>query len=265
MSASTQDPYRSQLHLPAAAVVITGGASGIGLSAARALAAVGRPVALWDINEEGAIEEAAKLAADYGVAAVGLKVDLINPEAYAPAAKATREAVGVVGGIVHSAGNTVQGGIKGVTPENWDAGMALHTRAILGLVQEFREDLRQVPGAAIVALASINATLGAGATPIYCAAKGAVVSLVRSMADELSHENIRINSLSPGIIATPLMVKETAKMPAGMLERPIMLGRFGDPVEVGRAIRFLLSNEASYITATELMVDGGMVHSIRFS
>ena len=252
-----------RLGAPGTGVVVTGGASGIGLAAARALAAVGRAVALWDINADGAKAAAAAIASEYGVAACGLAVDLRDPQAVAPAALATREALGSVGGIVHCAGTAQSTGIDGVTPENFDAGMALHVRAILQLTQAFREDLRANPGSAIVATASINAWFGNGMIPIYTAAKGAVISLVRSMADELAADGIRINTVSPGMIDTPIMDPETKAHMHGVYDRRILLGRFGEPEELGRMIRFLMSEEASYITASEFLVDGGIRHSQR--
>lgn len=254
--------YTPQLGAPGTAVVITGGASGIGLATAHALAAVGRPVGLWDINAEGAKAAAAAITAQYGVPAMGLSVDLRDPQAVAPAALATRAALGAVGGIVHGAGTAVQTGIEGVTPENFDAGMGLHVRALILLTQAFMEDLKANPGSSIIAIASINAWFGNAMIPIYTAAKGAVISLVRSMADELSLSGIRINAISPGMIDTPIL----GEMRDGMqqLYGPrIFLGRFGRPEEVARTIRFLLSNEASYITATEIVVDGGLRHSQR--
>ena len=255
--------YTPHLGAPGTGVVITGGASGIGLASAHALAAVGRPVALWDINAEGARAAAADITARYKVRAIGLSVDLRNAQAIMPAAIASREAIGTVGGIVHSAGTADITNIDGVTPDNWDSGINLHVRPIILITQAFREDLRATPGGAIVALSSINATLGNALIPIYSAAKGAVISLVRSMADELARDGIRINSVSPGQIDTPIMADTKAALP-GVFERRIMLGRYGDPAEVGRVIRFLLSNEASYITAAEIVVDGGNINSSRF-
>lgn len=250
------------LGAPGTGVVITGGASGIGLATAHAMAAVGRPVALWDINADGAKAAAAAIAGQYGVAATGLAVDLRDPQAVTPAALATRAAIGSVGGIVHSAGTALQTGIAGVTPENFDAGMSLHVRALILLTQAFMEDLKANPGSAIVAVASINAWFGNAMIPIYTAAKGAILSLVRSMADELSLVGVRINAVSPGMIDTPIL----GEMRDGMeqLYGPrIFMGRFGAPEEIARTVRFLLSPEASYITAAEIVVDGGIRHSQR--
>lgn len=254
--------FTPHLGAPCTAVVLTGGASGIGLATAHALAAVGRPVALWDINAEGASAAAAEIAARYGVATIGQAVDLRDPQAVAPAALATRAALGPVGGIVHGAGTAVQTGIAGVTPENFDAGMGLHVRALILLTQAFLDDMKAHPGSAIVAIASINAWFGNGSIPIYTAAKGAIISLVRSMADELSQSGIRINAVSPGMIDTPIL----GEMRDGMMQvygPRIFAGRFGHPEELARPIRFLLSDEASYITAAEIVVDGGIRHSQR--
>ncbi|WP_226016587.1 SDR family NAD(P)-dependent oxidoreductase [Novosphingobium sp. FKTRR1] len=254
--------YSPRLGAPDSAVVITGGASGIGLATAWALAAVGRPVALWDINAEGAQAAAAAIAAQYGVATTGLSVDLRDSQAVMPAALATRAAVGPVGGIVHGAGTAVQTGIDGVTPDNFDAGMGLHVRALILLAQAFMDDLKANPGSAIVAIASINAWFGSAAIPIYTAAKGAIISLVRSMADELSRSGVRINAVSPGMIDTPILGDMRDTM-AQLYGPRIFAGRFGQPDEIARTIRFLLSDEASYITAAEFVVDGGIRHSQR--
>ncbi len=254
--------YAPLLSSPQTGVVVTGGASGIGLATAHALAAVGRPVAIWDINAEGARSAAATIAAQHSVATIGLGIDLRDPQAVGPAALATRAAIGPVGGIVHGAGTAVQTGIAGVTPDTFDAGMGLHVRALVLLTQAFMEDLKAQRGSAIVAIASINAWFGNGMIPIYTAAKGAVIALVRAMADELSLSGIRINTISPGMIDTPIL----GDMRDGMeqLYGPrIFLGRFGQPDEVARTIRFLLSDEASYITASEILVDGGIRHSQR--
>ncbi|WP_449469770.1 SDR family NAD(P)-dependent oxidoreductase [Sphingobium chungangianum] len=254
--------FTPRLGSPGTGVVITGGASGIGLAAAHALAAVGRPVALWDINAEGAAGSASIIESRYGVRAAGFSVDLRNPQAVTPAAIATRAAIGAIGGIVHCAGTAEATGIDGVTPENWDAGLALHVRSIVLMTQAFREDLRASPGSAIVALSSINATLGNGMIPIYSAAKGAVISLVHSMADELAADGVRINAVSPGMIDTPIIAETKAHLP-GHFERRIMLGRYGAPEELGRVIRFLMSDEASYMTGAEIVVDGGNINSQR--
>ena len=99
--------------------------------------------------------------------------------------------------------------------------------------------------------------------PVYTAAKGGMLSLVRSLADRLAMDGIRINAVSPGQILTPMLRPAVDAMPKGFFEKRIMLERLGDPAEVARVVRFLLSNEASYVTASELVVDGGNIPSQR--
>ena len=251
------------LGTPGTPVIITGAASGIGLASAQALAAVGRPVALWDINAAKAIEAAAAIQAEHGVKAVGVGIDLRDLAAIAPALEATRAALGLIGGLVHAAGVVDHGSLDGLTPQSWDDGIAIHLRSMAFIIQAIQPDLAAQPGSAIVAIASINGTLGNAVNPIYSAAKGGMLSLVRSLADRLAQDDVRINSVSPGYVKTPMMAPAVAAVPEGHFEKRVLLSRMGEPSEIGRVVRFLLSNEASYMTASEIIVDGGTVSSQR--
>lgn len=251
------------LGAPHTAVIVTGGASGIGLASARALAAVGRAVALWDINAEKAEGEAAAIAQTFGVKAVGIGIDLTDLDAYPVAIAASRDALGAIGGLVHAAGIVDTASLEGITPDSWAAGINTHLRPLALLTQQLHGDLAANPGSAIVAITSINATLGNAMNPVYSAAKGGMLSLVRSLADRLARDHIRINSVSPGQIMTPMMKPAVDNLPEGFFEKRILLERIGVPEEIGRVVRFLLSNEASYITAAELVVDGGNISSQR--
>ncbi|MGH6781302.1 MAG: SDR family NAD(P)-dependent oxidoreductase [Sphingomonadaceae bacterium] len=251
------------LGTPGTPVIITGGASGIGLACAQALAAVGRPVALWDINAAKAVEAASAITAEYGVAAVGVAADLSSLEAIAPALDATRAAVGAPGGLVHAAGIVDTGSLEGITAQTWEAGIGIHLRAFAFIAQAIQVDLVAQPGSAIVAITSINATLGNAVNPIYSAAKGGLLSIVRSLADRFGRDGVRVNSVSPGQIMTPMMKPAVDNLPPRFFENRILLDRIGDPAEIGRVVRFLLSDEASYITASEIVVDGGNISSQR--
>ena len=121
---------------PATGVIITGGASGIGLASARAVAAVGRPVALWDINQAKAEAEAAAIAAEFGVPAIGLAVDLRDPSAYAAAIAQSRAALGTLGALVHSAGIVDQGSLDGLTEEVWADGINTNLRPLALLARD---------------------------------------------------------------------------------------------------------------------------------
>jgi NAD(P)-dependent dehydrogenase (short-subunit alcohol dehydrogenase family) len=254
---------KSLLASPNTAVIVTGGASGLGLASARALAAVGRDVALWDIQAEKAKNQASEIAEEFGVAAVGVGVDLCEPSALRVALSATRAVLPKIGGLLHAAGTVDTESLEGITPEKWDAGINVHLRSFALLVQALLPDLRANPGSAVVGIASINATLGNHINPIYSAAKGGMLSLIRSLADGLGRDNIRINAISPGQILTPMLQPAVDSLPAGTFERRILLSRLGQPEEIGRVARFLLSDEASYITAAEIVVDGGNISSQR--
>jgi NAD(P)-dependent dehydrogenase (short-subunit alcohol dehydrogenase family) len=251
------DPPRAS---PGTGVIVTGGASGLGLACAEALAAVGRPVAVMDINADGAAEAAERIRGLYGVTALGLGVDLRDVEALRQACEAARAGLPTIGGVVHCAGTATREGLEGFDPDVFDAGMSIHVRPIPLIVQAVLEDLRRNKGSAVVAIASMQARLGDGNLPTYTAAKGAVLSLVHSMADALAADGIRINSVSPGMIETPMLQRAMSQGP--LREATVartMLQRFGDPAEIGRAVRFLMSDEASYVTGTDLLVDGGYI------
>lgn len=251
------------LSSPGTGVIVTGGASGLGRASAHALAAVGRPVAVWDIDEPRAQTVAHELRAEHGVAAVGVGLDIANPSAYPAAIARSREALRSIGGLVHAAGIVDMGSLEGVTAEAWDRGIAIHLRPVALLARALLPDLKANHGSAIVAFASINATLGNAMNPIYTAAKGGVLALVRSLADRLAVDGIRINAVSPGQIRTPMLQPAIDALPDGAFERRILLGRIGQPDEIGRVVRFLMSDEASYITAAEIVVDGGNISSQR--
>lgn len=251
------------LGLPGTGVILTGGASGLALASARALAAVGRPVALWDLNGAKALAEAAAITADYGVAAIGIAIDMTNPAAYDAAIAESRTAIGPLGGLLHAAGIVDTGSLEGITEDSWAAGINTHLRPLALLTKALLPDFHANPGSAIIGVSSINATLGNAINPIYSAAKSGMLGLIRALADRLGPDGIRINAVSPGQILTPMLQPSVDALPDGTFERRILMGRLGAPEEIGRVVRFLLSNEASYITAAELVVDGGNISSQR--
>ncbi len=252
-----------RLGRPQTGIVLTGGASGLGRASAEALAAVGRPVAIWDLDADRSRKVADEIAGRYGVIAFGHAVDVRDPGAIASAAEETRRALPSIGGFVHAAGIVDTASLDGLTPEGFNAGIEIHLRPIALLAQALLPDLRAHAGSAIVAFASINATLGNAMNPIYSAAKGGVLSLVRSLADRLAQDGIRINAISPGQIRTPMMQPALDHLGDAAFTRRILLGRIGEPAEIGRVVRFLLSEEASYVTASEFVVDGGNISSQR--
>ena len=191
--------------------------------------------------------------------------DVADPAQIARAVEDSRAALGALGGLVHAAGVSGVADLGALSTEVWDRVQAINLRAQLLIVQAIRADMASLPGSAVVGIASINATLGHRANPAYSASKGGMLAMARALADELAADGIRINSVSPGQIDTPMMGVAFAAQP-GMreaMERRILLGRLGAPAEVAKAVRFLMSDEASYVTAAELVVDGGNISSQR--
>ena len=247
---------------PETGVIITGGGSGIGRATAFSLAEAGRPVAAWDLNGDAAREVASEVTARHGVAACGVAIDVRDTAAFAAAADTSRRAMGSIGGLVHGAGLPGASPIDTLDETVWDAVMDIHLRAAALLMREMVPDLAGNPGSAIVVIASIEAIIAHGAIPAYCSAKAALLGLARSSAAHLADRGIRVNAVCPGFIDTP-MFRPAVERPEALAayEQRVPLHRLGRPEDIARTIRFLLSDDAAYITATEIVVDGGVTRT----
>lgn len=244
---------------PGTGVVVTGGGSGIGRGCARALAEVGRPVSLWDLNGDGVAEAAASIAADCGVVTHSLGLDVTDGGAVAEAVVAAREALGGIGGLVHAAGIVTAMDIDNLTEEIWDSVLGVNLRAQVFVVQALLEDLRRHEGSAIVGIGSIMSVVGNALIPSYTSSKHGVVGLTKSLANHLGPDGIRVNAVCPGYIHTPMMAAVMADPPSkATLVEKTPLGRVGTPEDIAKAVRFLMSDEAGFVTGTTLIVDGGV-------
>ncbi len=244
---------------PTTPVVVTGGASGIGRACADALAAVGRPVAIWDRNGDGAHAAATELAVTHGVTTAAAALDVTDPTALDAAVAEARHALGAIGGLVHAAGIVVAQPGGSIAWADWDATLAVNLTAEVRIVQALLGDLTAQPGSAVVGIASIEAIVGHGAIPAYCASKAGLVGLTRSLAMELGPKGVRVNAVCPGYIDTPMLAPTLAV--GGMREHfagSTVLGRIGEPGDIAKVVRFLLCDEASFVTGVALAVDGGV-------
>jgi NAD(P)-dependent dehydrogenase (short-subunit alcohol dehydrogenase family) len=241
--------------------VVTGGASGIGEATAREFAGQGAAVAIFDLNEEKGRQVAGELQAA-GCAALCARLDVADADACRAAVQAVAQQFGRAGRVdflVNSAASFIGKGLD-VTTADWERSLGTNVRGYANMVQACFEPMQAAGGGAIVNIASISAHVAQPNRWTYNACKGAIVTMTRCMALDLAPHHIRVNVVSPGWIWTP----EVAKAAGGdrakwepVWGRYHMLRRLGDAVEVARAILFLCSDDASFITAAELPVDGG--------
>ncbi len=236
---------------PATAPValVTGGASGIGAATAAVLAERGYRLLVTDLDEAGARSVARRIP---DATAVGL--DVADPAAWARVRDQATERYGGLDVIVNNAYTVVRRPAHQTSEAEWDRQIAVDLTSVYHSVRAFHDTLQARAGA-IVNVASVHALVGLRAHPAYAAAKGGVVALTRQLAVEYGPD-LRVNAVLPGPILTPAWdhadqaARETSI--AGTCLR-----RFGRPEEVANAIAFLASAEASYITGTTLVVDGG--------
>jgi NAD(P)-dependent dehydrogenase (short-subunit alcohol dehydrogenase family) len=231
--------------------LVIGGAKGIGLATAQALAAAGASVVLTGRRDAELLAAAEKI----GPAAQGVVADAASQADLERVVDEVRRRHGRIDALVLNAGLSEPATIAEATTEHFDRHFAVNVRGALFGIQAALPLLGE--GASVVLIGSIADVMGVTPFSTYAATKAALRSYARSWAAELAPRRIRVNVVAPGPTDTDMMAAVTEDM-RQMLIAPIPLGRMARADEVAAAALFLLSDAASFVTGAELCVDGGM-------
>jgi NAD(P)-dependent dehydrogenase (short-subunit alcohol dehydrogenase family) len=237
--------------------LITGGTTGIGIATAREFLSEGARIDVTGTNPA----TLANVRKEFGKAAVVVACDAGDVPAQGDLAKTIAAEFGALDILV------INAGIADLRPlENWDEAafdrsLAINFKGPFFLIQALLPVFANP--ASMVLNTSINAHIGMPNTTVYAASKAALLSLAKTLSGELMGHAIRVNAVSPGPIATPLLSKlglsdDGLKAVSDSIKAQIPMGRFGDPAEIARAIVFFASDEAAFTIGSELVIDGGM-------
>ncbi|MBU2964655.1 glucose 1-dehydrogenase [Amphritea sp. 2_MG-2023] len=242
-------------------VLVTGGASGIGKAICERFTQEGAKVVVADINHE----QGQALTQELGDQALYIDLDVREPTAWAEATQKILTQYGRLDILVNNAGIVIPANVENCTLEDWQYTHAINNDAVFLGCQEAIKTMK-VAGGCIINVSSIEGIIGEPKLAAYNASKGAVRIFTKSAALHCAKEdyNIRINSLHPGYVITPLVskaMKDLSEADAAELEQRVLanipMKRMAQPEEIASAALFLASDDAQYMTGAELIIDGG--------
>ena len=247
-------------------VVAVTGSSGIGLGAALHLARLGARVFLAGIDTERN-SEAAALATAEGLAVSLHQVDVADEDSVRAWSGEIAEETGVLHALVNAAGQQSYGNAETTGPAEWDQAIAVNLRSCYLTSHILYPLLKAAEGAAVVHVSSVQGHNNQDNVLAYATAKGGVHALTRAMAVDCAKDRIRVNSISPGSIRTPLLEFSASQLATGGKSVDDMIGEFGAAHPIGRVgtteetgslIAYLCSDASGFITGTDLRIDGGL-------
>ena len=242
--------------------IITGGGAGIGEAIARAFVKEGASIVIADMDLEAA-ENVATSLRDDGHTAHALLCDVSDGKSVQSMVEAAAECLGSIDTLVNNAGFGRAGKLLETTEEDWDRMMDVNVKGIFLVSKHTLPHLLESGGGCIINMASVAGVVGVRDRTAYCASKGGVISLTRAIALDYVEQGLRCNSISPGTVDTPWVGRMVAQFPdpeatrAQMVARQPM-GRLGQPDEIAAATVYLASEDAAFITGSNMMIDGGM-------
>ncbi|MCG7400325.1 SDR family NAD(P)-dependent oxidoreductase [Caballeronia zhejiangensis] len=243
-------------------VVVTGGASGIGLASVIALAADGARVAVLDANEAGvqkAVEQARAVSASPdGV--TGAVIDVRDKAVLDVAAARVEEQLGPVNALIASAGVAGAGKAEDLTLDEWDHVFAVNVGGAFATCQAFARAMLARRAGSIVLLGSVDALGGQPGRTHYTASKHAIAGMVKNLAIEWGSRGVRVNGVAPNLVDTPMVQRGVPpRFIRDVVEDRTPLGRMARPEEIASASLMLLSDAASYVNGVMLALDGGLL------
>lgn len=238
--------------------VVTGGSRGIGRAIAVALAAEGAKVAVIYAGNAAAAEETLSLIKEQGGEAVAMQCDVADDAAVSDMINAVKEQFGSVDILVNNAGITRDGLLMRMKEGDWQAVLDTNLTGIFHCTKAVTKLMMKQRSGAIINITSVVGQTGNAGQANYAAAKAGMIGFTKSVAKELASRGIRVNAVAPGCIDTDMTAVLSDAVKEDML-KSIPLGRVAQPEEVAKAVVFLASDNASYITGQVLNVDGGMV------
>lgn len=235
--------------------LITGGNSGIGYATAKVLASEGAKVIITGRNQK-AIQEA---SSELGIR--GFVSDQSNLDEIDALVSSIKNEFGSIDILFLNAGIASFAPLAFAGEEHYDSIMNINVKGVYFTLQKFLPLLNE--GGSVIFNTSINANVGMPNSSVYAASKGALLSLNRVFATELASRKIRVNAISPGPIQTPVYSKlglseEELNGFGETMSKKVLLSRFGQPDEIAKTVLFLASDDASFITGTEIVADGGI-------
>ena len=245
------------MRLDGKVAIITGAAHGMGAEEARLFAREGAKVAIADIREEDARKVEAEIAEAGGESMV-VVLDVSSEDQWASSVAAVVTRFGKLDVLVNNAGISGSGERDLSSTESWDRLMDTNAKSVFLGMKHAIPEMEKAGGGAIVNISSISGFVGQEAIhPGYNASKGAVRLVTKAAAVQHAKIGIRVNSVHPGMMPPMLTSFQRGDPNREAMNAAVPMGREGEPIEVANAVLFLASDEASYITGTELLVDGG--------
>lgn len=237
--------------------LVTGGAMGMGESHCLLLAREGARVVVTDINTEAG-EATAQQIRDEGGEAIFIHHDVASEEQWQSVIDQAVAAYDKIDILINNAGIVISKPNETTTVEDWDLTMAVNSTGVFLGCKTVVPAMEKAGGGSIVNISSIYGIIGAPNAAAYQASKGAVRMLTKSCAVDYAKYNIRVNSIHPGVIRTPIL-GDLANDEAAIKQvlATTILQRMAEPIEVSYAVLLLASDESSYMTGSELVVDGG--------